>query len=180
MRRSFRSPRTWRFWAGLVLLLFVALRAAYLAQFDAQPRATDEGQFHVEHVIDGDTLVLDGGIKVRLIGVNAPETGGYRPAEPWGNEATALTKKLIHQVDGKVRLQLDDERLDKFGRQLAYVWCGEQLLNEELIRAGLGEYLSGFRYSSTMKRRFRAAEEEARAARLGIWSGDRSRSEAGR
>lgn len=175
MMRRFRPQRTWRFWAGWAILLFIVFRALYLARVEPQPTAIDEGQFHVASVIDGDTLVLDDKTKVRLIGVNAPETGGYRPAEPWGQEATALTRQLIGEVDGRVRLQFDDERRDKFDRQLAYVWCGERLLNEELIRAGLGNYLSGFHYSSAMKRRFRAAEEEARAAHLGIWSNEPSR-----
>jgi micrococcal nuclease len=158
---------------GWAILIAVALRLLYLAQFEDQPRAFDEGNYHVAFVIDGDTLVLDGGDKVRLIGVDTPETGGYRPAEAWGSEATALTRQMIDQVDGSVRLQFDDERLDKFGRHLAYVWCGDQLLNEELIRAGLGEYLSGFHYSESMKRRFRAAQEEAKSHHTGMWGSRR-------
>jgi micrococcal nuclease len=169
MNRRFRPLRTWRFWVGWAILLFVSLRVLYLSRFDDRPSAIEEGNYQVAFVIDGDTLTLDDGTKVRLIGVDTPETGGYRPAEPWGKEATALTRKFIDQVNGQVRLQFDDERLDKYGRRLAYVWCGDQLLNEELIRAGLGEYLSGFHYSATMKRRFRAAEDKARAQHVGMW-----------
>jgi micrococcal nuclease len=169
MRRRFRPLRTWRFWAGWAILLFALVRILYLARSNERPRAIDEGMYQVAFVIDGDTLVLDDGTKVRLIGVDTPETGGYRPAEAWGPEATALARQFIDRVDGEVRLQFDDERLDKYGRQLAYVWCGDRLLNEELIRAGLGEYLHGFHYSATMKRRFHAAENEARTARAGMW-----------
>lgn len=170
MTRRFRPLRTWRFWVGWAILLVVALRVLYLSRLDDQPRALEETRYHVAHVIDGDTLVLDDGTKVRLIGVDTPETGGYKPAEAWGAEATAFARKMIGQAGGEVKLQFDDERIDKFGRHLAYVWCGDQLLNEELIRAGLGEYLSGFRYSQSMKRRFRAAESEARSHQTGIWS----------
>ena len=75
-----------------------------------------------------------------------------------------------------MRLQFDKERADKYGRFLAYVWyvdeeSGEELLlNEQLLRAGLGRALLNHPYSETMKRRFRAAQQEARQARRGIWS----------
>ena len=71
---------------------------------------------------------------------------------------------------GTVRLQMDRERQDKYGRYLAYVWVGQRMLNEELIRFGLATAETGFRYSSSMKTRFRRAEAEAKDAGRGIWS----------
>ncbi len=79
---------------------------------------------------------------------------------------------------GAVRLGFDKERTDQHGRSLAYVWYidsdsgEERLLNEELIRAGLTPAKLRYFYSDRMKRRFRAAEEEAREAERGIWRAD--------
>ena len=69
-----------------------------------------------------------------------------------------------------MRLQFDKERLDRYDRFLAYVFVGDRMLNEELARAGLARVELKFHYSSTMKNRFRKAEDEARTARRGIWS----------
>jgi micrococcal nuclease len=131
-------------------------------------------------VVDGDTLVVEPmdvprsrqrAIRVRLLGVDAPETvHPNKPVEPWGPESSALVNELVSKAGNRARLQLDKERLDRYGRVLAYVWLGDTMLNEELIRAGVARAELRFRYSQPMKRRFRAAEAEARAARRGIWS----------
>jgi micrococcal nuclease len=108
---------------------------------------------------------------VRLIGANTPETVKPRwPVEPWGPEASAFTKRFV--AGGDVRLELDAELHDRYGRILAYVWVGDRMLNEELIRAGLARAELQYRYSAAMKVRFRHAEAEAKAARRGIWSGN--------
>jgi micrococcal nuclease len=71
-------------------------------------------------VVDGDTLVLDGQETVRLIGVDTPETKEPRePVEAFGQEAYEFTKSLVE--GRKVRLEFDLERIDKYGRTLAYV-----------------------------------------------------------
>ncbi len=125
----------------------------------------------VRRVVDGDTLLLESGARVRLIGADTPETvKPNHPVEPYGPEATEFTKQLIGSTDGEVRLQTDREQKDRFGRFLAYVFVDDQMLNEELIRQGLATARTEFNYSSSMKRRFRQAEEEARLAGRGIWS----------
>ena len=139
-----------------------------------QPTASqplESGTCRVDRVVDGDTLVV-GGEKVRLIGANTPETVKRDwPIEPWGPEATAFTKDFV--AGGAVRLEFDGPRRDKYERLLAYVWVGDRMLNEELIRAGLARAELQYRYSAAMKARFRRAEAEARAARRGIWSGEK-------
>lgn len=135
------------------------------------PETLSEGIYRVQRVVDGDTLLLTNEARVRLQGVDTPETvkPGY-PVEPFGPEATEFTRRFVEQAGGIVRLQFDRERVDRYGRFLAYVWVGERLLNEELIREGLATAETGFRYSSAMKGRFRRAESEAKAAARGIWS----------
>jgi micrococcal nuclease len=64
------------------------------------------------------------------------------------------------------------ERIDAYGRQLAFVWHGDQMLNAELVRAGLARARLDYRYSGTMKRVLAAAQDEAREARRGLWSGE--------
>ncbi len=131
----------------------------------APPRAAVK----MRRVVDGDTLLLADGTRVRLIGVDTPESvKPDTPVEPWGLEASAFTRAFVE--GGDVRLEWDRGRQDRFGRALAYVWVGERMLNEELLRAGLARATLGYPFSEEKKARFRRAQEEARRARRGIWS----------
>ena len=155
-----------------LLLLFALLR--FLAPGDRQapgPEQLAEGTYQVERVVDGDTLLLVGGARIRLIGADTPETvKPNHPVEPFGPEATDFTRRFVTDAGGEVRLQMDRERKDRFDRFLAYVYAGDRMLNEELIRNGLATARTEFNYSQSMKRRFRRAEDEARSAGRGIWS----------
>ena len=158
----------------LAILIALALLVVRLVQ-DREgvppPEALAEQTYQVERVVDGDTLVLENGARLRLIGVDSPETvKPETPVEPWGPEAGNFTRYFVRQ--GTVRLQFDRERKDRYGRFLTYVWVDGQMLNEELVRAGLARAELQYRYSEAMKRRFRDAEEEAQAARRGVWSMD--------
>lgn len=93
----------------------------------------------VKRVIDGDTFVTTTGERVRLIGVDTPETVHPRkPVEPGGPEASKFLKDLI---DGKtVRLEYDETKTDIYGRTLAFVWLQDTIfVNAEIIRAGHSE-----------------------------------------
>jgi micrococcal nuclease len=154
----------------LLIVLLAILRAWQEAQQAPAPAALSEGMHTVERVVDGDTLLLTNKARVRLQGVDTPETvQPNHPVEPWGPESSEFTREFIG--DGRVRLRFDLERKDRYGRFLAYVYKGERMLNEELLRAGLARARLEYRYSDTMKRRFREAEQEARDAGRGIWSG---------
>ena len=173
MGRRFRRSCIGTTLCGIVLGALVVWRLAHpsIRPEDAPPLA--EGRYRVEYVVDGDTLKLAasppaGPITVRLIGVDTPETvKRNHPVEPFGPEATQFTRGFL--AGGEARLQFDRERLDVYGRTLAYVWVDDKMLNEELLRAGLARYEPQFHYSDTMKRRFRKAEGAARAAGRGIW-----------
>jgi micrococcal nuclease len=156
---------------GLVLL--VALLRFLDAEHQQRPIPEDlpEGDYLVERVVDGDTLVLEVGARVRLIGADTPETvQPNHPVESFGPAATAFTEQFIADARGQVHLRMDRERKDRFDRFLAYVYAGDRMLNEELIRTGLAVARTEFNYSESMKRRFREAEAEAKAARRGLWS----------
>ena len=127
-------------------------------------------------VIDGDTIELDGGEKVRLIGVDTPETKDPRkPVEYFGQEAYEFTKKLIEGK--KVRLEYDQNKIDKYGRTLAYVFLEDgTFVNVEIIRQGYG--FAYTKYPFKYLEEFRAFEREARENRRGLWaSKEESKSE---
>ena len=166
--RRFPRRRPWNLplWAAIILAGWAAFR--YAADEPRTP-VTDAGIYRVERVADGDTLVLAGGQRVRLIGVNSPEVGfKERPPERWAAQARAFTRS---QVEGRaVTLEFDRERRDQYDRLLAYVYRDGWFLNEELLRAGMAKTLLRFPYSPAMKRRFQTAERSAREAGVGIWS----------
>jgi micrococcal nuclease len=118
--------------------------------------------------VDGDTLVLDRGERVRLIGVNTPESvDPRRPVEYFGKEAAAFTRGL---AEGRqVRLEYDLERRDQYGRTLAYVYLEDgRMLNAEIIRQGYGQTYTRFPFK--YRDEFLAYEREARAEGRGLWA----------
>lgn len=126
-------------------------------------------------VTDGDTIDVrrDGGLEsVRLVGVDAPESGGpYQDVECFGSESDEFLRWIVGQ-DGELFIEQDQEDRDRFGRLLRWVWLerdGEiYLLNEAVIRAGYAE-----RFRDTPNRRYvdelLAAEMFAERYGLGLW-----------
>ncbi len=165
--------------AALVLLIIVGLRfleeqqrpgpAPAPAPVPQGPPVSGETA-RVQRVVDGDTLLLENRVRIRLIGVNTPETKAEgRPVEPWGPEASAFTEQM---VGGRlVTLEYDRERVDDYGRTLAYVYVDGVMLNEALIEAGLSPAVLRHPYRADRKKQFQAAEARAKAKQLGIWSG---------
>ncbi len=169
-RRTFRRPP----YRGLLILVVVAILivARYFSGMSPAPnpgRPLEEGSYRVDRVVDGDTIVFSPDVRVRLIGVDTPETvRPEHPVEPFGPEATAFTQQFLQ--GGAARLSFDRERTDQYGRYLAYVWVDGRMLNEELVRAGLARYESRFRYDTRIKNRFREAQQAAQREHLGLWS----------
>lgn len=134
----------------------------------AQPSAPDVGL--VVRVVDGDTIhvrLADRLEKVRYIGVNAPEVHHpSRGEEPGGAEAHAMNR---HLVEGKrVRLELDVQARDRYGRLLAYVWVGATMVNAELVRLGFAQVMTvppNVRHQAL----FVKLQRDAREAGRGLW-----------
>ena len=123
--------------------------------------------FVVKRVIDGDTILLANGERVRLIGVNTPETKHpQKPVERFGKEAYLFTKRM---VEGKeVRLEYDWQRKDRYGRLLAYVYLLDgTFLNAEIIKQGFG--FAYTKYPFKYLEEFRKFERDAREAKKGLW-----------
>lgn len=118
----------------------------------------------VARVIDGDTIEIEGGHRVRYIGIDTPEK-----EEPYYWEALEANLKL---VEGKeIWLEGDAEDRDQYGRLLRYVWVDNTMVNAELVRLGYAYSLS---YPPNVKyqRYFLQMEKEARVYKRGLWSGD--------
>ena len=179
-----RSPRRyWQEHRGAAIWLFLLLLAVWRAYSSAAPAVPEqlaEGVHEVRRAVDGDTLLLVSGARIRLQGVNTPETvKPDHPIEAWGPEASQFTKDFIEKAGHRVRLTFSLERKDRYDRFLAFVWDGDVMLNEELVRAGLAYARRDYRYSEAMKRRFTQAQEEARRAGRGIWSTQSTEKESG-
>jgi len=121
-------------------------------------------QTTVVRVIDGDTIEIDGNLRVRYIGVDTPEVSGK--VECYGREATQKNREL---VEGKrVRLEKDVSETDRYGRLLRYVYVGDTFVNAELVREG---YAQAATYPPDVKYQelFTRLQREAREAKRGLW-----------
>ncbi|MBA3606138.1 MAG: thermonuclease family protein [Acidimicrobiia bacterium] len=128
----------------------------------------------VELVVDGDTIdvIIDGtGERVRLLGIDTPETHvDDGPPECYGPEAAAFTTSLL-PVGTTVRLERDIVGRDDYGRLLAYVYRADDglLVNEELLRQGYAQPLT-IEPNGILADRFVAAAVAAEAAGVGLWA----------
>ena len=144
------------------LLVVLALALPALAQ------SALEGT--VVRVVDGDTIHVRLGErleKVRYIGVNTPEVHHpTRGEEPGGRTAAAVNGQLVS--GRRVRLELDAQSRDRFGRLLAYVWVDATMVNAELVRRGVAQVMTvppNVRYQALFVR----LQREAREAGRGLW-----------
>ncbi len=110
--------------AALILALIVGrLLGLWPTVAPAEPCS---GVYRVQEVIDGDTLRLANGARIRLIGVDAPEPQGpHGQPEPWAAEATQFLREAVASTGGEVRLEFDWVTKDRYGRFLAYLYVGE-------------------------------------------------------
>lgn len=151
-----------------------------LTPFPTQSIASPESQVQgassetaiVKKVVDGDTIDLDNGEKVRYIGIDTPETKHpTKGVQCFGKKASEENVRL---VEGKtVRLEKNVSERDRYGRLLRFVYVqtpqGELFVNDYLVRQGFAHAVT-FPPDVTLKDRFREAETEARDANRGLWA----------
>lgn len=160
MTKIFRKPS--------VALVLAALCAVALARVSSGKPEQAGTTAVVQRVVDGDTVVLAGGERVRYIGVDTPELHHPRkPVERYAREATEFNRSM---VQGKaVRLEFDVQRRDRYGRLLAYVFLEDgTFVNGELLRQGYAQLLTippNVKYAD----RFVELQREAREAKRGLW-----------
>jgi micrococcal nuclease len=139
--------------ASAVVFLFLLL----LLPLACKPSDT----ISVVRVIDGDTIVINGGDHVRYIGIDSPETDEF-----YYSEASQLNADLV--AGKQVRLESDVTDKDKYGRLLRYVYVGDIFVNAEMVRQGCAwstAYPPDVKYQVYLE----AMEKEAREVKRGFW-----------
>ena len=167
----------------VAVALVVALAAGkWMAnQWCVYPKVPDRNVYRVAYVYDGDTIKLDNGGHVRLIGIDAPEAHdneklsrdvkrrhtGRQTQLDMGEQASRFARALLQGQ--QVRLEFDVERRDRYHRLLAYVYLNDgTFVNEKIIREGYAYPLTvppNVRYADRFKQWF----DEARQNRRGLW-----------
>jgi len=162
-------------WFGLLILL-AAVTASFASEVTA--RYTDRA---VKRVVDGDTLVLESGERVRLIGVDTPELHesskltrdarrsgqDQKTIQALGRRAYEFTRNL---VEGKrVSLEFDVEKYDKYDRLLAYVYLKDgTFVNAEIVKQGFANLMTippNVKYADFFLKLYQEARENNR----GLW-----------
>lgn len=163
--------RSWVSWILVTLLVFglgFGLWTTWQESVAAQPADAELTDARVTRVVDGDTIEVSpqvqGAEDVRLIGVDTPEVFGGE--EPCGPEASAFTKEQL--TGEQIQLEFDEERTDQYDRALAYVYLDGEMFNETLVREGYAE-VATFPPNVKYEDRFIAAEDQAKAAGVGLW-----------
>ena len=132
----------------------------------------------VRYVIDGDTFILENNLRVRMVGINAPEIDHKRykkKGQPYGNQAKTYLKSLIDKRDVTLKNGGDDE-YDRFGRRLAYVYLPDgNFVNRKMVEDGYAVAYRKFPFE--YKTEFIELEKKAKAAKKGMWSGKKPVSE---
>jgi micrococcal nuclease len=159
---------------GSILLLIAGVAILLASGDDGSGSAGDSlpgrVQARIVEVVDGDTarMLVDGREQsVRYIGIDTPESAipGERP-ECFGKRASHANAAL---VEGKtLSLVLGDERRDRYGRLLAYVYAGEVLVNAEILRRGFARTLA-IAPNTDFADRFARIQQAAANAGRGLW-----------
>ncbi|MCW8931163.1 MAG: thermonuclease family protein [Gammaproteobacteria bacterium] len=124
----------------------------------------------IAKVVDGDTLYLKDGRKIRLIGINAPEIG-YRgeSSQPYGRQAYDAVIQLVKH-NKKIGLSFDKDKKDRYKRYLTYVTLsGGDSIEQILLSKGLAHSIVIPPNDSRIDC-YRYIEAIARDKKLGVWS----------
>jgi len=140
-----------------VLVFLLVLLFGTLYYFITEP--TNLQKVEVQRIIDGDTLELASGQKVRLLGINSPES-----QMPGSQKATNTLKEMLDEKE----VYIEKIGVDKYGRILAYLFASKENINLKQLKTGNAHlyYYDKDKYYSIMLQ----AEETAREKQIGIWS----------
>lgn len=156
---------------SLLSLIFLAVYSLFqVFQEDFVLGETVEKQTNqvmVTRVVDGDTFEIEGGKKVRLIGVDAPESvHPKKPVECYGKISAEVLKQL---VEGKrVTLEKDVSETDRYGRLLRYVFIDGESINQYLVAEGYA-YASSYPPDVSEQDLLTILQTEARVLNKGLW-----------
>ena len=150
--------------AGHDLIFEIEMLAITYTHVAEEPEEPQNYNMTVTDVIDGDTFYLGNGDKIRMLGINTPESG-----RPYSEEATDF---LTNMILGKEVTLVNDSKnddSDSYGRLLSHVYINDTLVNYEIIKAGLAfwyPYTSG----TDMDEMYEEAQQYASNNTLGLWT----------
>jgi endonuclease YncB( thermonuclease family) len=135
------------------------------------PTLSLAGEFKVTRVYDGDTIKAQGHdieIKVRLVGIDAPETSRKKrePGQPYSQEA----KKYLAGLILNKTVDIKGYGLDRYNRILGVIYLDGKNINLEMVRSGLAEVYRGNPPKGLDLEPYWKAEKQAKAAMRGMWS----------
>lgn len=175
-RKNLKSTSLLLFGICLIIigLLIISYKKVEVIQIKPSPvsvsTSTPSATFaKVTRVIDGDTIVIDSGQKVRYIGMNTPEV---EISECFATEASEINKNLV--LGNEIKLVKDISETDKYGRLLRYVYVkdennvGDLFVNDELVKNGSARVETvkpDLKYESE----FVTSEKFAKVNHLGLW-----------
>jgi micrococcal nuclease len=142
----------------LIFLILLITSGIIYYNLTSSPSSPKTITTQVTRTIDGDTLQTNDTTKIRLIGINTPETG-----QPYHKEA----KQFLSQIENQT-IQIEIKDTDKYERTLAYIFHNKQNINQALLLNGLATlyYYEKDTYYKTMKE----SETYARENNLGLWA----------
>jgi micrococcal nuclease len=135
-----------------------------------------ENSYPVLKVVDGDTidvLVENQLVRVRLLGINSPESvDPRRHVECFGKEASRYLKSILG--DSVVRLEKDRDKpdTDEYGRWLRYVYMNDVFINRDMIANGYAYEYTYHNEQYQFQDEFKNVEKNARELQIGLWNKD--------
>jgi endonuclease YncB( thermonuclease family) len=169
------SPAEWRNgalrWGALFVFVLAVVSAGALRADCRAPVGAASSV--VGWVYDGDSVRLEDGRKLRLIGIDTPELGrDGAPDRPGAEAARAYLQGLLDARDGRVLVRKGRAAVDRYGRQLVHLYLPDgRNLARLLLAQGLGLAIAIPPNLSALDCYF-SAEDQARSARLGLWRSD--------
>lgn len=149
---------------GFILCVLIAGFTAK-SVFRNEPRT-----YYVTRVIDGDTIVLNNGARVRYIGIDTPELSDTRPSiRRMAYAARGYNRRLV--AGSRITLEYDIERFDKYHRLLAYVYVNDLFVNAEMVREGYARTLT-YPPNVLHTSLFERLQNEAKNDERGIWQAE--------
>ncbi|MFH1995850.1 MAG: thermonuclease family protein [Candidatus Omnitrophota bacterium] len=164
------------------LSIVVVFAALVMIASRAKDRTPDAGRLYVTRVVDGDTILLSNGERVRLIGIDTPEVHHSRKLQrdaersktdietiqALGARSKEFTERLC--LNRIVTLEFDAEKHDRYDRLLAYVYRDDgTFVNAKIVQEGFAKIMTippNVRHAAL----FRDLQEDARRNRRGLWA----------
>lgn len=146
----------------IITLLFLVVSIFFYNTFyqgNAAKNAEREKTI-VTNVIDGDTIVISGGERIRLLGIDAPEKGEF-----YYKESKARLEQLIENKE--VSLEKEGENKDKYDRLLRYVFVDDTNINMQMVEEGYA--ICYFYGKSKYQESCKSLEEKAMNDKTGRW-----------